>query len=178
MKDIIKTIGLFIVGLTVAVIIYPVMHELAHSIVAIMVGARVIEINIFPLPNVLCEVSKTDSVGIVAIGIGGMLLPFLFSVVIKPRFFWGWYANFIVKGICFLSFVIATISTIFYIIEKPLANDDITQILTVWENGHRLCICVFVLLSAIALKQLIKEKPFQKCLNYFGLANKKTASAA
>ena len=49
MKDTIKAIGLFVVGLTVAAIVYPVMHELAHSLVAIAVGARVVEINILPV---------------------------------------------------------------------------------------------------------------------------------
>ena len=44
MKDTIKAIGLFVVGLTVAASVYPVMHELAHSLVAIAVGARVVEI--------------------------------------------------------------------------------------------------------------------------------------
>ena len=82
MKDTIKAIGLFIVGLAVAVIVYPVLHELAHSLVAIAVGARVVEINILPVPSVLCDIQAVDNTGIVAIGMSGMLLPFFLSDVI------------------------------------------------------------------------------------------------
>lgn len=39
MKDILKCIGLLIVGLFVAVIVYPFLHETGHSIVALAVGA-------------------------------------------------------------------------------------------------------------------------------------------
>lgn len=58
MKDTIKAMGLFVVGLFVAVITYLVMHERAHSFVAISVGARVVEINILPMPSVLLSVPE------------------------------------------------------------------------------------------------------------------------
>ena len=135
LKDTIKAIGLFVVGLTVAAIVYPVMHELAHSLVAIAVGARVVEINILPVPNVLCDVKSVDSTGMVAIGMSGMLLPYFLSVVFKAKNFWLWYANYIVKGISALAFVISTISTACFFMGAPLPNDDTTQILAVWPNG-------------------------------------------
>ena len=41
MKVMIKLIGLLMTGLFVAVIIYPLLHELGHSIMAVLVGASV-----------------------------------------------------------------------------------------------------------------------------------------
>ena len=178
MKDTMKAIGLFIVGLTVAVIVYPVMHELAHSLVAIAVGAKVIEINIFPAPNVLCDVETVDNTGMVAIGMSGMLLPFFLSAVIKPKRFWMWYANYIVKGISALAFAISTISTICFLVGNPLPNDDTTQTLMVWSEGKWICLMMSFSLTILAIIRLIREKPLIHCIRYFDMPSKKTASAA
>ena len=179
MKDTIKAIGLFVVGLTVAVIVYPVMHELAHSLVAIAVGARVVEINILPVPSVLCDVKSVDSTGMVAIGMSGMLLPYFLSAVIKPKNFWIWYANYIVKGISALAFVISTISTVCFLVGSPLPNDDTTQTLLTWSGGKWICLSVVSFsLVILATVRLIQEKPLAHCMRYFDIQSKKTASAA
>lgn len=178
MKDTIKAIGLFIVGLTVAIVVYPLMHELAHSIVALAVGAKVIEINMFPIPNVLCEIGSVDSTGIVAIGMSGMLLPYFLSVVFKPKNFWLWYANYIVKGISALAFVISTISTVCFFMGAPLPNDDTSQVLAVWPSGKWICLLLSIILAVSAIARLIREKPFVHCMRCFNIPIKKTASAA
>ena len=178
MKDTIKAVGLFIVGLVVAVIVYPIMHEVAHSIVAIAVGARVIEINMFPIPSVLCEVGSVDSTGIVAIGMSGMLLPYFLSVVFKPKNFWLWYANYIVKGISALAFLVSTISTVCFLVGSPLPNDDTTQTLMTWSGGKWFCLVISISLTILAIVRLIQEKPLAHCIRHFDIPSKKTASAA
>ena len=178
MKDTIKAIGLFVVGLTVAVIVYPVMHELAHSVVAIAVGARVLEINILPVPSVLCDVKSVDSTGMVAIGMSGMLLPYFLSAVIKPKNFWVWYANYIVKGISALAFVISTMSTMCYLAGNPLPNDDTTQTLMTWSGGKWICLAISFGLAIFAIVKMLQERPLTRCMRYFDVPSKKTASAA
>lgn len=178
MKDTIKAIGLFIVGLFVAVIVYPVMHELAHSLVAILVGARIEEINILPMPSVLCDVRMVDATGIVAIGMSGMLLPYFLSAVIKPKSFWMWYANYIVKGISALAFVISTISTVCFLTGNPLPNDDTTQTLMIWSDGKWICLTISLGLAIFAIVRMIKERPLVRCVRHFDILSKKTASAA
>lgn len=178
MKDTIKAVGLFIVGIAVAVIIYPVMHELAHSVVAIAVGGRVIEINILPVPSVLCDIRAVDDPGMVAIGMSGMLLPYFLSAVIKPKSFWLWYANYIVKGISALAFVISTISTVCFLAGSPLPNDDTTQTLMTWSGGKWICLAVSIGLAISAIVGLIQEKPLIHCIRHFDMPSKKTASAA
>ena len=178
MKYAIKVSALFFVGLLMAVIIYPMMHELAHSATAVLVGAKVEEINLLPLPNVLCDVSNTDNTGIVFIGFSGMVIPFLFSAVIKPKGFWVWYANFVLKGICALSFIVAIVSTVSFIAGAPMPNDDITQILSLWQNGQWICLITSVCGTTMAIRKLAKENPLYRCLEYFNQPSKKTASAA
>ncbi len=48
MKDFLKIIGIILVGLFTAVIIYPMLHEAGHSLIALTVGADVVEFNLFP----------------------------------------------------------------------------------------------------------------------------------
>lgn len=177
MKNIFKTVALFVVGLAVAIIIYPTMHELSHSVIAIMVGAKVMEINLFPLPNVLCDVTGVDNTGIVLIGLSGMTIPFLVSAVIKPKSFWVWYANYVLKGINFLAFTIAIISSIDFIGGKPLPNDDLTQILVLWSDGQLFCLMLSVGMTIFSICKLISEKPLVRCYDYF-VKTRKTASAA
>lgn len=171
MKDTIKAIGLFVVGLFVAVIAYPVMHELAHSLVAILVGARIIEINILPMPSVLCEVGSVDSAGIVAIGMSGMLLPYFLSAVFKPKNFWLWYANYVVKGISALAFTISTISTMCFLTGNPLPNDDTTQTLMTWSNGKWICLTISLGFAIFAIIRMIQERPLAHCMRHFDMTN-------
>ena len=178
MKYTMKAIGLFVVGLIVAIIVYPVIHELAHSVVALAVGAKVIEVNIFPVPSVLCDVQTVDSPDMVVIGMSGMLLPYFLSAVIKPRSFWVWYANYVMKGISALAFLISTISTICFLFGNPLPNDDTTQTLMVWSNGSWICLVASFSLAILAIVKLIQERPLVRCMSYFNIPSKKTSSAA
>lgn len=177
MKFAIKAVGLFIMGLAVAMIIYPVMHELGHSVIAMLVGARVVEIDILPLPSVLCEVMNIDNTGIVAIGLSGILIPFFISAVINPKWFWIWYVNFIVKGISFIAFIVSAISSACFMLGKPLPNDDITQTLSVWPSGEWICLILSIILTVITLKMLIQDQALTKCTRYFEIDTNMKASA-
>lgn len=165
------------VGIIVALVLYPLLHETAHSLVAVLVGARVIEINLFLFPSVLCDVEGLGKSGMFAIGVSGNLFPYLLSYIIKPKAFWTWYANYIVKGISALAFVLSIISTICFMSGKPMLNDDTTQILTACGEAKWFYLFGLIILTLIATIKLISENPFIRSLEYFNSLNKKTASA-
>lgn len=48
-SDFLNIIGMVILGITVAVLIYPFLHEAGHSLAAFLVGAEVVEVEILPL---------------------------------------------------------------------------------------------------------------------------------
>lgn len=83
MKDIIKLIAITVTGFFIAVIFYPFLHEGGHSLAAVIVGAKVEEFNLYPLPNVLCNVQSVGTMGLVIIGISGMLFRFLITAIIQ-----------------------------------------------------------------------------------------------
>lgn len=173
MKDILKVIGLLFVGLIMAIIVYPILHETGHSVITILMGGEVVEFELFPLPYVLCNIRTVSDFGHVIIGLSGMLLPFAISTVIRSKNFWIWYSNFVLKGICILSFAISMIAVICYAAGHPMANEDITQVLDVWSGGIWLCFALFLCAIIFAIVIIAKEHPIQRCLNYFEVPTKK-----
>ena len=103
MKNTVKLLGVLFFGLLTAVIIYPILHESGHSVAAVLSGAEILEFNLFPFPNILCNMTNISNIGRVFIGLNGMILPVVFSAVIsllsKNKNFWIWYVTFILNGI-------------------------------------------------------------------------------
>lgn len=167
MKDILKYVGLFLVGLFIAIILYPFLHEAGHSMMAILVGAKVIDFNLLPLPYVTCEVSSLNTTSMILIGLAGMFIPALISIILRPESFWFWYCNLVIKFICFLSFVISFVAIVLYLFGITIKNEDIIQVIDIWNNG------VFVLIITMALsmigiiRSIIKQKPVTKIMDYF-----------
>ena len=163
---ILKIFGLLFVGLFTAGIIYPVIHEFSHVLTAVIVGAEVIDINFFPVSNIICDVSEVGTSGAVLIGFGGMVLPFLSSLIFNFKKFWLWYANVIIRMISMVSFTMSVVSVILYVSGYPIPNDDITQILLMWEKGAIPCLFITAFLTVLAFMCFTAQKPFYKCVDY------------
>ena len=98
-------------------------------------------LSFFPTPFVVCEVFSVNNYSIAVIALSGMLFPFAVSQILRPKHFWLWYLNLIIKLISLLSFIISFSSTILYIYGIPLENDDIIRALKALNNGEFLLIC-------------------------------------
>lgn len=180
MKDAVKLLGVLFFGLLTAVIIYPFLHESGHSVAAVLSGVEILEFNLFPFPNVLCNMTNISNIGRVFIGLSGMIFPIVFSAVIsllsKNKNFWIWYVTFILKGIGLLSTVMSIAAIFLFNIGKPIANEDVTQVMQDIPNSN---IFILFLMSAITMWLIIKikfDKPLEKCLAYFGLTKTKSGT--
>lgn len=58
------------IGLTAATVIYQFLHESGHSVAALIVGGKIVEYHLFPIPYVLCDVGKVTLAGQAFIEIG------------------------------------------------------------------------------------------------------------
>ena len=56
-----KAICLLPIGLLCAVFIYPFLHELGHGLVVFLLGAKVVKLQWFPLPSILCRMNSIDA---------------------------------------------------------------------------------------------------------------------
>ncbi len=177
MKNTVKLLGVLFFGLLTAVIIYPILHESGHSVAA---GAEILEFNLFPFPNILCNMTNISNIGRVFIGLNGMILPVVFSAVIsllsKNKNFWIWYVTFILNGIGLLSTVMSIAAIFLFNIGKPIVNEDVTQVMQAIPNSN---IFILFLMSAITIWLIVKikfDKPLEKCLAYFGLTKTKSGT--
>ena len=57
-----------------AVLLYPALHELGHSLATLVFGGKVIEFHLLPLPNMLCDGSSVGNAGLVTIASSGVAL--------------------------------------------------------------------------------------------------------
>lgn len=172
LKIFLKMIGLIIVGLLTAVILYPFLHEVGHLLVALLVGARITDFNIFPMPFIECEVSDIDITGQIFIGLGGIVFPFVLSMILKPKCFWGWYASFMLRGISVYSVILSIVAAVLYINENSWQKEDIVRILHLFPNGTGLFLTVLCIMGVYGLIRLWKEKLFLRCIDYFDKTEK------
>lgn len=153
LKSILKFILLFIIGLSVAIIFYPFLHETGHSITALILGAKIIDFQIFPIPSVLLEMnSSTSKMDFLTIGISGMLLPFVISFLLLSNSFWKWYVKIALRLICIISFISGMISIFAYQKGSILQNDDIVILL---QNSPQYTLFYFVILVLLLILAII-----------------------
>ncbi len=167
MKEFLKMVGLIIVGLLTAVIIYPVLHEGGHSLNAVLVGATVTDFTLFPLPCALCDVIGVSIPGRVFIGFGGVMLPIVVSVLANSKNFWIWYVGTIIKLISVLALGIASYACIQFKFGTPIINEDATQILEMWPDGWVALFVVCLVTIGYILLNVIKQRPIRRCCEYF-----------
>ena len=167
MKDLLKILGIFFFGFLTSIIIYPTLHESGHSLVALAVGADIVDFNIFPLPCIMCNAFGVDRLGIAAIGLGGIFIPYLISFILKPKSFWVWYTNSIVRGISLLALTISFVSIILWLNGITVQNEDIVQVLSIFNGGSIPFLIVFAVMFIYGLMRIIADQPIKRITEYF-----------
>lgn len=156
MKDIVKSIYFFGISLIVSIIIYPFLHELGHIIMAFIFGVKVIEINLFPTPNIIYKNFNINNIENLLIGFGGMFLPLVLSLNIRSKRFWIWYTNFILKSICLLSMCVSALSIIFK--NNNIFNqDDMHTLLSLWSKSKLTCLIIIFFTIIILILNIYNE---------------------
>ena len=169
LKDAIKAAGLLFFGLFTAMILYPLIHELGHFVIALFVGIRVERFALWPVPFVECEVTAASDVEQVLIGLGGIFIPYYTSVFLKFRCFWLWYVSLLLKGISIYAMLLSFIAVVLNLNGIFWENEDIVQVLQIFPNGAWLFLCIFGIMLAYGVHKMIGEKPLFRCCKYFGL---------
>lgn len=172
MKEVLKCAVLLTVGLFTAVVGYPFLHESGHSLAALLTGAEIARFNLFPLPYIVCEVNGISRFDLTVIGLGGMYFPLILSLIYRPKLFLVWYAVFVTKSICVLSFAISIISIVLYYFGVVIENEDIIKVISIWREGTAILVILMIFAIIITIRSIIKQKPLSKILRYFEMDNK------
>lgn len=163
---------MLIVGLFTAVLLYPALHELGHSLATLMFGGKVIEFHLLPLPNMLCDGSSVGNAGLVTIGLCGMLIPFLISISFKPKHFTVWYVMQLIKGISSLAFALSLMSLFGRKFGFRIANDDIITALNFWPDGSAFFVITIIAFLLLAIYSICRQQPLKRLYKYFEINEK------
>lgn len=163
---------MLIVGLFTAVLLYPALHELGHSLATLVFGGKVIEFHLLPLPNMLCDGSSVGNSGLVTIGLCGMLIPFLISISFKPKHFTVWYVMQLIKGISSLAFALSLMSLCGRRFGFRIANDDIITALNFWPDGSTFFFITIIAFLLLAIYSICRQQPLKRLYKYFDINEK------
>lgn len=141
-----------------AVIIYPLLHEVGHSISAVVFGAEIMNFQIFPIPSVLLEInSDISEFDFLLIGLSGMFFPFIISLLLPAKTFLKWYIRITLRLICIISFSIGIASVVMHQKGSILPNDDVSIILQNSSQYSNFCFVILVLLFITTITLFIKD---------------------
>lgn len=160
---ILRSIFITLIGLIVAIFIYPFLHEIGHSIATLLVCGSVTEFVLFPFPYMVSKINEINDFKIIIMGISGMIFPVLFTFIIYSKKFWIWLVGLYLNVICFLSFVISAYACVSYNFSVSITNEDITQIMEITSGGSWLWMTVFLILAVLLIIQIVKSHPLKKC---------------
>ncbi|WP_294953123.1 hypothetical protein [uncultured Eubacterium sp.] len=166
MKYYFKLFMLLPVGLFTAIIIYPFLHELSHSMCAIAFGANVVNFSLFPLPSVVCSFETMSNARMFFIAISGTIIPLLLCIAVRSKIFWINYIKILIIVISILSFLISIFGFIFAP-EILLNQDDLVRFSALITGGNVVSLAICII--GIFISFLILLKTLKKCefFSYF-----------
>ena len=163
-----KMVGITALGMAVALVLYPALHEAGHALAALLTGATVKEIHVLPLPYVVCDLADVTQQGRILISLAGVLFPAALSLL-SCRWFWGWYLSLLVKITALVALVLSVVSVVCFAGGVPLPSDDMTQLLQWWPEGIAVCFWGLSAVATLLLIQIVREQPFRRCACFFGV---------
>lgn len=169
LKDAIKMFVLIAYGLVVVLFVYPATHELGHMIAATACGGEMKEWALFPLPCILCDISKISDTGMILIGMAGIFIPFFISEAIRFKNFAFWYGSLIFRVTVLLSMFISCAVILMSLFGITYENDDMIKVLMYWDKGEPWLMSLVLLALAVTVFHIVKEHPIKRIFQYFGI---------
>lgn len=166
-RDIFKIIKMTIIGLIVAILIYPFTHEFGHTLLSLINGAEVVEFKLLPIPYITCNIGGLTTNEIIAIGFAGNIIPLIINsivdiITINIKIFEVTYFKMYFYFCCWLSMVLSAISAIFRIMEQ----DDIYNIISKFPDKRNICTIICIFLAIVIMIRLYKMDIKSQLINY------------
>ena len=145
---------LLLLGLFTAVLLYPALHEGGHILVTLLLGGRIREVRLG------------------AAAFGGVGLPLVLAMLLRPKHFPLWYVVQLVKGISVLAILLSLISLIGCKYGVIVENDDIMNAVRLWPEGRGVCLVLLCAGLLLSVGSICAARPVQRVGEYFGIAKK------
>lgn len=166
-RDLTKLLKIFLISLVLIYFLFPLVHESGHAFFCLLVGAQVKSFEIFPIPSVLCSAAGLETLEILFIGSGGMIMTFLFSVIFNfKKNFYLWFLGFFFRIITALSLMISCVSSVMWGFGVRFETEDAVTMLDYCGDAiYPIVLGTALLLFFIVL--MIKRDNFIKRIGEF-----------
>ena len=162
----IKLIGMCAIAMFTVRFIYPSLHEVGHFLAAVLVGAEVVEVSVFPVPCVSMFVDPYDSLGRAVIGMCGMIFPMI-CIMIRPKQF---ISSIVVCTILFVNALAWLLSCVALVADRLGFRWEGEDVITVVRNmeGSEIGAFLFCLAALIiSLHVLLNRRILSRILSFF-----------
>ena len=161
-----KISGMLIVGLVVAAVIYPIIHELGHLLTAEMMGAESIDIHWGEQSHYICSLPSCKMQTVPVISLGGYALPTALAALPVHKGFFMWYANFMMKIVCIWAAILSILTVVQTTIGSANTNNDISLILQIEPAQQAWLFLFFAAVIILLISQLLQTHPLAKICDY------------
>lgn len=167
MRDCVKVLLIGVVAFLTVLFLYPVLHELGHGAGAVLCGAQVVELQLFPVPSVLCHISGEPKISAALIGGFGIFLPFFVSLLLRGKLFWVWLTSFCLKVVSAVAFGCSCVAILCHRSNIYWEREDIVTVIRLTQTSP----CFWWLLMAVFfccnIFILYKNKPVERIKAFF-----------
>ena len=161
-----KLIWMYIIAMFTAIFIYPLLHELGHYLAALLVGAEIVEMSVYPIPYVSMLVDSYDSLGQAVIGMCGMIFP-MTCMIFRPKRFVG---SIVVNTIMFvnaLAWLLSCVALGANQLGICWENEDVISVVYNMKN-EEIGVFLFCLVALIiSLFVILNRKNINRILSFF-----------
>lgn len=157
---------MYIVALATVVIIYPFLHEMGHYLVALFVGAEIVEISFFPISYVEVLLPHQNVFGQAIVGMAGMLFPMIICFV-KPRRLTECTIVYTILLTNILAWLFSCSSIVAKTFGWKWSNEDVLTVITCMGGGELVLFLLCSLLLITCVYVFAKSRPLSRMMSFF-----------
>lgn len=138
---------MYVIAMFTTIFIYPLLHEGGHLLAALLVGAEVVEMSVFPIPYVSMFVDPYDALGRVVIGMCGMVFPMI-CIVFRPKHFVSSIALSTIVFVNAIAWLLSCVAIVANRLGLCWKNEDVITVIQSMEEAEAFvfffCLAAFI----------------------------------
>lgn len=161
-----KLVWMYLTAMFTAIFIYPVLHELGHFLAAIVVGADIVNLSVFPSPYLSLLLDNPEPAKQVTIGMFGMMFPVMLGMI-KPNKLTSSTVVYTVRLVNIFAWLLSCIAIVMNHLGSCWENEDIITVIRSVGGGETAIFIFCVGVFGFCLFVFFKEKPARRMISFF-----------
>lgn len=162
----IKLMWMYAAAMAATVFVYPFLHEMGHYITAVLLGADVVGVGIFPLPYVALLIEDPMGYRQAAIGFSGLLFPMI-SFLIKAKGLSACTVIVTLRVVNMFAWLMSGVSVLCFALGYKWNDEDMVKVIESLGGYEAVILLVCVVFCLLCGCVLIRDKPINRMLSFF-----------